>query len=187
MLERNGDSRIKEASQEEVYGEMDGCPKIKGPVEGLTGRGCGDRASRLVCKVRTRYVQGRAVSVERRMLGGYTTSQGSGLTRPLPRVDTPVTKSLLSSQGWPCGSGGVTRKPRLSKDKPPQQRLSSPETTRWQEGGPCQLAAHLGCRKHTARSGARPPSWLQQIMGPRGQPYPPPVKPSIAPVGLHHT
>lgn len=39
MLARNGDSRIREASLEEVYGEMDGCPKIKGPDwQGLWGQ-----------------------------------------------------------------------------------------------------------------------------------------------------
>jgi hypothetical protein len=50
VLKRSGHSRIREASLEGVYGEMDGCPKKKGWVEGLTGRGCGDRASRLMCK-----------------------------------------------------------------------------------------------------------------------------------------
>lgn len=31
-------------------GEKDGCPKIKEWIGGLTGSGCGDRASRLMCK-----------------------------------------------------------------------------------------------------------------------------------------
>lgn len=128
-------------------GKWVGVLKIRGWVEGLTGWGHRDRASRLMCKAGDKMCWSQAVSVENvdhrvrltTMLGRGNLSQGRGLTRPplwraldpqpLHAVDTPVTKSLLSISR-PCGSGAMTRKLRLSKGKPPQQQLRSPETTR---------------------------------------------------------
>lgn len=148
---------------------MDGCPKIKGPDwQGLWGQ-----SQQVDVQGEDKMCRGPGcVSGDEETTGWIHHKPGEWSHQATPQGRHPshkVTVVLPRLALWLWG-GGVTGKPRLSKDKPPQQRLSSPETTRWQEGGPCQLAGCLGCRKYTARSGARPPSWLRQIMGPRGQP-----------------
>lgn len=60
-----------DTSLEDVYGEgKDGCPKIKGWIEGLTARGCGESW------------QGRARSVETMLLLWVDTPSAGGVVPP---------------------------------------------------------------------------------------------------------